>query len=143
MTAIFVLTIQENNLKNSLDDLATIADVEILVSAFYERAMMDEHIGLFFTEAVPLKLKEHLPKIVKFWSSILLDTNVYRDNPMLKHIALSQKMKIQESHMTRWLTLWKSTIDRLYEGPKADLAKSRSEQIGILMLRKIRMTEGF
>ncbi len=130
-------------MKNSSEDLATIADVEKLVAAFYAQAMEDELIGLFFTKAVPLKLEEHLPKIVKFWSTILLDTNDYRDNPMLKHIALSQKMKIQESHMTRWLSLWKSTIDNLYEGPKADLAKSRSEQIGILMLRKIRMSEAF
>ncbi len=130
-------------MKKKLDDVATVADVERLVTFFYARAMQDEHIGLFFTEAVPLNLEEHLPKIVKFWTSILLDTNDYKDNPMLKHVALSQKMNINKSHMSRWLSLWKGSIDKLYNGPKADLAKSRAEQIGILMLRKIRESEQY
>ena len=128
-------------MKKTFVDISTIADVEKLVASFYEQAIEDNHIGKFFTQAIVIQLDDHLPKIVKFWSSILLDTNDYRDNPMLKHIVLNQKMKVHESHMSQWLSLWKSTIDRLYKGPKADLAKSRAEQIGILMLRKIRSSE--
>lgn len=128
-------------MKKTFCDISTIKDIEKLVTSFYKQALADEHIGMFFSEAVPIQLDEHLPRIVKFWSSILLYTNEYKDNPMLKHIVLNHKMKVQKSHMEQWLSLWNGTIDTLYSGPMADLAKSRAEQIGILMLRKIRYSE--
>jgi len=128
-------------LKKRKEDINEVQHIEMLVASFYKRAMVDIDIGPFFTEAIQLSLEEHLPKITRFWSSILLDTNDYRDNPMIKHIALNDKMKISDAHMQKWLSLWKESIDHNYEGPKADLAKSRAEQIGILMLRKIRHSE--
>lgn len=125
-------------MKKRKNDIGQVNHVEQLVGSFYEQAMEDEHIGSFFTEAIPLDLEDHLPRIIRFWTSILLDTNDYRGNPMIKHIMLHQKMSISESHMNRWLSLWKATVDKSHEGPVADLAKSRAEQIGLLMLRKIK-----
>lgn len=120
-----------------MEDIRTRADIEMLVSAFYKKAMTDFKIGQFFTEVVELNLELHLPVICDFWETVLLDNVVYRGNPMVKHLALSEKRTLRPQHFDRWLMLWSATINASYEGPKADLAINRAKQIAGLMQHKI------
>ena len=115
--------------------------ISILMNSFYAQAMQDEVIGPFFNKAMNFSLEDHLPVIISFWSSLLLDTHTYRGNPMLKHIALNKKMGITSIHFDRWLELWNQTIDQLYIGTNAELAKSKAFQIATLMKFKIEKSE--
>ena len=118
-------------------DIETEADIESVVHQFYGDLIKDDRVGLFFTEVVSLDFEIHLPIIISFWSSILLGNHKYQGNPMLKHIELSRKMRIDESHLKRWLSIWRQTLDQSHEGQVTELAKSKAEQIGMLMLHKI------
>lgn len=122
-------------------DIETQADIESVVLQFYGDLLKDDHVGLFFTEVVSLDFEVHLPVIISFWSSILLGNHAYQGNPMLKHIELSRKMRINESHLERWLSIWRQTLDQGHEGQVTELAKSKAEQIGMLMLHKISSDE--
>lgn len=120
-----------------MKDIAERRDIEEIVGRFYQKALADDLIKHFFLDIAAIDITTHLPVICNFWESILLGTNRYKDNAMLKHISLSKKSKLEKKHFDRWLSLWKSTIDSNYRGPLSDLAKERAHQIASLMLYKI------
>ncbi len=98
--------------------------------------MKDDLIGVFFTEVVPINLEEHLPLIVDFWQSSLIGGANYRNNPMEKHMRMSEKKQLKRPHLERWLQHWEETIHERYEGPIARQAISRARPIGEMILFK-------
>ena len=122
-------------------DISHRQDLESLVGLFYEKAMVDEEIGHFFTDVIELNLEVHLPRIVDFWCSLILGHSSFKGNPMVKHIALSRKEKLTPDHFQRWLQLWSDTVREQFEGPNASITIQKAEQIAGLMMHKIKMDE--
>lgn len=120
-----------------MPDLVTRADIDLLVRRFYERILVDELIGHFFTEVVALDLDEHLPHLCDFWETTLLGNPIFKGNPMQKHIALNQKSPMRPEHFDRWLGEWEATIRAHFQGPKSEEAIQRARQIGALMQFKV------
>lgn len=120
------------------EDLSTRSAIEILIDRFYQKALKDELIKHFFTEVVQLNWEKHIPLIVDFWESNILGTGNYQGNPMLVHLELNRKSKLEAKHFDRWLELWELTIKENFEGEKAELAMSRAQQIAQLMQYKIK-----
>lgn len=118
-------------------DIEDRKDIELLLKLFYEKVFNDQLISHFFTQVVPLNLKEHLPVIADFWESVLLDGKGYRKNVMEIHLNISQKSKIEKEHFDRWVKLFTETLDQLFEGSKAALAKQRASSIATMMNIKI------
>ena len=83
-------------------ELATRADVEFLVQAFYQRLFKDDLIGYVFTEVVSVNWETHFPVMFDFWESVLFGTGSYRGNPMLKHIELHRIERLHPSYFHRW-----------------------------------------
>src|SRR5215203_706908 len=118
-------------------DIENRVDIELLFNAFYARVFQDDLISHFFTEVVPLNLEEHIPVIADFWESVLLDGKGYRKNVMEIHRDISSESKIEKDHFDRWLQLFTASVDKLFEGPKAMLAKQRALSIATMMNIKI------
>ena len=121
----------------NLGDIATRADIEHLLTRFYDKAFNDEVIGYIFTDVVQLDLVKHLPVITDFWESVLLETGSYKRNPILPHAEIQKKTPLEHEHFTRWLKLWKETIDEHFSGEKADVAKQRADSIAMIMQVKL------
>jgi hemoglobin len=118
-------------------DIETRADIELLLRNFYSKVFKDDLISHFFIEVVPLDLKTHIPVIADFWESILLDAKGYRKNVMEVHLNISQKSKIEKKHLDRWVKLFTETVNELFEGYKATVAKQRAASIATMMNIKI------
>ena len=114
-------------------DIKSRSDIELLLNDFYEKVFKDDLIGFFFTEVVPLNLETHLPVIADFWESVLFDGKGYRKNVMEIHRDISSNSKIEKEHFNRWVHLFTESVDKLFEGPKANLAKQRSVSIATMM----------
>lgn len=112
-------------------------DVERLVDSFYARVKTDLRIGHIFTEVAHLDFDLHMPVMYSFWETTLLGRLSYKGNPMAVHIRLDKKIKLTENHFNRWLELFIETVDELFEGEKANEAKSRATQIRHLMQYKV------
>lgn len=110
-------------------DLASRDDVEELVRAFYERALSDVMIGYLFTDVAKLDLEAHIPEITDFWETILLGAHSYSGGAFAPHASLHRKSPLRAGHFERWLELWRQTVDELYVGPHADLAKSHALRV--------------
>ncbi len=118
-------------------DISNRNDVENLVIQFYEKVKPDPTIGSIFTKLVPINWDHHIPVIVDFWETILLDNPVYKKNAMEAHYDLNKMIPLQKIHFETWLFLFTSTVDELYEGKIATLAKTRAISIAALMQFKM------
>ncbi len=121
-------------------DIATRADIELFITAFYEKVKTDPVIGIIFTKIVQMDWVHHIPVIVNFWESILLDNPVYKRNAMAVHYDLNKKYPLKQEHFDAWLQLFNSTLDEMFTGPVVDLAKKRATGIASLMLFKMNNT---
>jgi hemoglobin len=120
-----------------MKDIENRADIELLLNRFYAKVFKDDLISHFFTKVVPLNLEEHIPVIADFWESILLNAKGYRKNVMEVHLNISKKSKIEKQHLDRWVQLFTETVDELFAGPKATVAKQRAASIATMMNIKI------
>ncbi len=123
-----------------MEDIKDKNDIVLLVNNFYKKALSDLKIGYIFTDVVKINFELHMPKMYDFWSSILLDEISYKGNPILTHIHLNKKESLSEVHFEVWLSLWESTVNSLFIGPKATEAIQKSKNIAGLMQYKIKQS---
>lgn len=121
-------------------DIENRADIEKFIVNFYDKVNADKTIGFIFTEVVQMNWEKHIPLIVDFWETILLDNPVYKNNAMEAHFILNKKMPLQKKHFMSWLLLFNIAVDDLFEGEKATLAKTRAKSIADVMLFKMENT---
>jgi len=122
-------------------DIENREDIWQLINSFYDTLLDDPMVGPIFTDVAQINLSEHLPILYDFWESVIFFQSKYRGNPMEVHIALHQKHPLAEKHFNRWLEIFYTTTDGLFEGEKANLAKERANSIAILMQMKINQQE--
>lgn len=118
-------------------DIETYADCERLVRAFYGRALDDPIIGYLFVDVAKLDLEEHVPVIAAFWETILLGASSYGGGAFRPHALLHAKSPLQRGHFDRWLTLWRTTVDELFAGERAELAKRHAARVALAFHRRL------
>lgn len=119
------------------NDITNKNDIELLVNTFYDKVKTNLIIGHIFNDIAKVDWEHHLPKMYSFWASLLLGEHSFSGNPMQKHIELSKLTKMSEVEFSEWLLLFNQTTDELFEGEKANEAKTRAGNIARLMLYKI------
>jgi hemoglobin len=123
-------------------DVETREDCERLVRAFYSRALTDPIIGYIFTDVAHLDIEEHVPVIASFWETILLGRPTYGGGAFAPHAALHAKVRLRGPHFARWLVLWTETVDELFSGERAELAKAHARRVAGAFLRRLEMYDG-
>jgi hemoglobin len=113
-------------------------DVFTLVATFYEKVKIDPLLGPVFNTAIK-DWDTHLEHLTNFWESNLFFVKKYSGNPLQKHVEVDQQNNntINEMHFGVWLNLWFETIDELFVGERAQLAKNRARNMGTFIHLKI------
>ncbi len=119
-------------------DIDTRADCEQLVRAFYGRALADPIIGYLFTDVAHLDLEAHVPRITSFWETVLLGARSYGGGAFRPHLELHMKSPLRHGHFERWLHLWGETLDELFEGERAELAKAHATRVAAAFESRLR-----
>lgn len=114
-------------------DIRNREDLLLLVTEFYKKLLADDSISYLFTDVAKIDLAHHLPVLVDFWDSILFQSNTYQKNAMQPHMVLHQQSPLQKHHFDTWLNYFIQTVDELFEGEKAFLAKERARSIATVM----------
>jgi hemoglobin len=122
----------------ALDDIETRADCELLVRRFYGRALEDPIIGFLFTDVAKLDLEAHVPRITNFWETILLGAHSYGGGAFRPHIELNMKVPLTRGHFDRWLYLWTQSVDELFAGERAELAKAHALRVAAAFESRLR-----
>lgn len=101
--------------------------IAAVVDSFYGRARRDPLLGPVFNAAIPdPEWARHMAIIGDFWSSMLLGTGRYAGRPMPVHLALGA---IDDRHFSRWLALFKETVEGLCRPEIAMLFLDRAERV--------------
>ncbi len=108
-------------------------DVQNLVDQFYARVNQDPLLSPVFNDFAKVDWAAHLPKMYTFWSSILLGEYSYKGRPFPPHALLPAK----KVHYDRWLKLFTETVDSLFVGEKAELAKTRAQDLASIFMSRL------
>ena len=72
---------------------------------------------------VKLDLEAHVPRITSFWETILLGAGTYSGGAFGPHAQVHAKVELREAHFERWLQIWFGTVDDMFQGERANIAK--------------------
>ena len=97
-----------------------------VVHAFYARVRGDDEIGPLFNAAVE-DWDEHLDKLTRFWSSVMLTSGRYKGNPMAAHRRHAGA--IAPAMFDRWLALWAEVTSERLSGPAAAALQHKAGHI--------------
>ena len=120
-----------------MKDIVSRTDIELLVNVFYEKVLADKQLSFIFEEMAKVNWATHLPAMYNFWENIILYTGSYEGNPLNLHKHLHHITPLKEVHFNTWNRLYISTVDELFEGPNATLAKQRAISISDVIKKNI------
>ncbi len=119
-------------------DIQSRRDIELLINTFYIKVRKDDTIGFIFNDIAKVNWELHLPIMFDFWETLLLDAASYSKNAMEVHYTLNRRFPLEEKHFQRWLQLFSETVDQLFSGNIATMAKTKAKSIAALMQFKMK-----
>ena len=116
-----------------MNDIQNQDDLYLLVDDFYKRLLGDDAISYIFTEVVKIKLEEHLPILVTFWSQAILGTGGYTKNLTQIHLDVNQKEYLSPALFQIWLGHFNAAVDDNFSGTNAEKIKTNALSIATIM----------
>lgn len=112
------------------NDIQNRGDIFTLVSTFYNRVRENKEIGHFFNETID-DWPKHLEQLTDFWETNLFMVSKFRGNPVRAHRDVDDRFNhsIEQKHFGEWLNMWFATVDELFEGERANIAKNRARNM--------------
>lgn len=120
-----------------MPDIQTQNDLYLIVDEFYKKLLSDERISYIFTDVVKIKIEEHLPILVTFWSQGILGTGGYTKNLTQIHLDINEKEYLSPELFTIWLSHFNNSVDENFKGQKAEQIKTQALSIATVMQIKI------
>ena len=99
--------------------------IKQLVYTFYDKVQADDLLGPVFAAEVD-DWDHHLPKMVDFWSSVILKTGTYHGRPVPAHAKLEG---LTAAHFDRWLQMFEQTANDIFIPEHAEMFLYRARQI--------------
>jgi hemoglobin len=118
-------------------DIQNQDDLYVLVDEFYKKLLQDKTISYIFTDIVKIKIEEHLPILVTFWSQAILGTGGYVKNLTQIHLDIDKKEPLTKELFDIWLSHFYSTVDENFIGENSEKIKTQALSIATIMQIKI------
>ncbi|MBL0013683.1 MAG: group III truncated hemoglobin [Flavobacterium sp.] len=120
-----------------MKDIENQHDLFLLVDEFYKRLLSDDNINYIFTDVVKIKIEEHLPILVTFWSQAILGTGGYTNNLTQLHINVNRKVYLSPELFKIWLHHFDDSVNELFAGSNAEKIKINALNIATVLQIKI------
>jgi hemoglobin len=102
-------------------------DLQHLLESFYDAVEKEPLLAPYFA---PVDMREHMPRIVDFWSTILFHTGRYSGNAFRPHLGMPG---LTAEHFARWVATLERTVDSGFEGSQAERMKEYAHRIAYSM----------
>ena len=116
-----------------MKDITDRKDIELMVDTFYGAVREDLLLGPIFKDVIKDNWPQHLDTMYRFWQTILLHEYVYKGSPFSPH----RKLPIEAQHFESWLQLFRTSVDKNFEGKLAEEAKQRAEKMAEMFMYKL------
>lgn len=119
-------------------DINNKTDIFLLVHTFYGKVRKDAVLGPIFNGIIT-DWDSHLSLLADFWETQLFLKRQYHGNPVTAHQVVDDKLNgtITSEHFGLWLNLWFATIDELFAGETAWIAKNRAQKMSTMLFMQI------
>lgn len=119
-------------------DITNRKDVKNLVVTFYSKIRTHDILGPIFNQIIT-DWEAHFELLTDFWEAQLFLKRNYRGNPVAAHQEVDTKVNhsVTSEHFGLWLNIWFQTIDELFEGETAWIAKNRAQKMSTMLFLKI------
>ena len=124
-----------------MKDIQTAEEIHIVVDEFYKKSLPNEKINYLFTDVVKIKLEEHLPILVTFWSQAILGTGGYVNNLTQIHLDINAKSYLSKELFEIWLDHFEDAINENFEGFNCERMKNQAHNLSTIMQIKIAQQE--
>jgi hemoglobin len=118
-------------------DILNQEDILLLVTKFYEKLLDDTKISFIFTDIVKIKLQEHLPILVTFWSQAILGTGGYVNNLTQIHLDIDSKEHLTPELFKIWINHFNNSVDENFSGNNSEKIKTQALSLSTIMQIKI------
>jgi hemoglobin len=106
-------------------DIASPADIRLLVDAFYDKLSSQPYLAALFDKLTPRDWRQHLFMMENFWNSVLLKSATYIGHPLILHAFLPAK----QAQVPEWVHLFYEAVEEHFAGPTAASAKAFAEKM--------------
>ncbi len=120
-----------------MNDIQNQKDLYFLVDEFYKKLLDDYRINYIFTDIVKIKIEEHLPILVTFWSQMILGTGGYTNNLTDIHLKVDKLKRLTPKLFEIWINHFNQTVNENFEGKNANEIKLQAKNLSILLQIKI------
>ncbi|MEI7509188.1 MAG: group III truncated hemoglobin [Flavobacterium sp.] len=120
-----------------MHDIQNQEDLYLIVEQFYKKLLGDPEISYIFTDVVKIKLEEHLPILVTFWSQAILGTGGYYNNLTQIHLDVNTKSYLSKELFDIWLIHFETAINENFEGFNCERMKNMAHNLATIMQIKI------
>ncbi len=120
-----------------MSDIQSQSDLYLLVDKFYKKLLQDKTISYIFTDIVKIKIEEHLPILVTFWSQMILGTGGYTNNLTDIHLKVDQLEHLTPELFEIWISHFNKSVDENFIGTNATEIKSQVKNLAIILQIKI------
>lgn len=124
-----------------MPDLTGRDDVELLLRDFYGRVFADDLLRHVFVDVVQMDLEQHLPVIVGFWEKVLFNVGSYDGRVMDVHRRVHHRVPLTGKHFSRWLELWRESLDAGFSGPVTEQADAHARRMAAVFLLHLSKAE--
>jgi hemoglobin len=109
-------------------------DLHPLLVTFYARVARDPLLAPYFAV---VDMREHIPRIATFWSTMLFHTGTYTGNAFRPHLEMPG---LAPEHFSHWLATLEQTVDDSHSGPFAERMKALAHRIAWSMQLRLGLT---
>ncbi len=120
-----------------MNDIQNQADLYLLVDKFYKNLLNDNRINYIFTDIVKIKIEEHLPILVTFWSQMILGTGGYTNNLTDIHLKVDRLEHLTPKLFEIWINHFNITVDQNFLGKNASEIKLQAKNLSTILQIKI------
>ena len=120
-----------------MKDIENQVDLNLLVDEFYKKLLSDNRISYIFTDIVKIKIEEHLPILVVFWSQMILGTGGYTNNLTDIHLKVDQLEHLTPELFEIWINHFNQSVNENFIGNNANEIKTQAKNLSIILQIKI------
>ncbi len=106
--------------------------ITTFVHAFYARVQTDAVLSPIFEARMSGTWEDHLPRMISFWSNILLGKPGFVGDPIGKHRAMDE---ITPAHFDHWLELFEKVLREVLPEQQAIDVVYRARQMRVSLQR--------
>jgi hemoglobin len=130
-------TTHDDDGTRTVRDLETRAEIHDLVIDFYREVALDDLLGPVFGEVAEVDWAIHIPRLIDYWSQVLLGQPGYDGAILAAHRYVHGLEPLRVDLFERWYRLFAASVDGGWKGPQAERAKAHAARTAAILARRL------